>query len=174
MSLLPYISNETSPFSFYRFGSGFHPSDSLISPVERALLRSFNNPGNYLRSQLSQLNELEEKVHIDKDSFQVCLDVEHFLPNEISVKTENNSVIVHAKHGEKRDDHGFISREFIRRYELPKGFETENLRSNLSSDGILSLECPHTSAGKGSKARQVQVQHTGPAKHCIKHKKEKK
>ncbi|KAJ8963110.1 hypothetical protein NQ318_018575 [Aromia moschata] len=50
---------------------------------------------------------------------QVILDVQQFAPNEIVVKTNGNSIIVEGKHEEKQDEHGFISRHFVRRYVLP-------------------------------------------------------
>ncbi|XP_031626970.1 heat shock protein 23-like [Contarinia nasturtii] len=175
MSLLPYILDDFYPSSYHRFGSGFfQPTELRISPFERSLIRSLNNTDNYLRSQLSHFDELEKQLHIGKDGFQVCLDVQHFLPNEISVKTENNSIVVHAKHEEKKDDHGYISREFTRRYDLPNGFKPEDVTSSLSSDGVLSLKCPQSPAVEGSNVRQVQIQQTGPAKKCIKSNDEKK
>ncbi|XP_055297195.1 heat shock protein 26-like [Sitodiplosis mosellana] len=175
MSLLPYIIEEYYPASCHQFGSGY-PSDLWVSPVERSLLHSLSNTGNYLRSQLSHLDELEKHHfgHIGKDGFQVCLDVQHFQPNEISVKTENNSIVVNAKHEEKKDDHGYISREFTRRYELPKGFKIEDVTSSLSSDGVLSIKCPNAPAIEGSNVRQIEIQQTGPAKQSIKSNEEKK
>lgn len=176
MSLLPYILDDFYPTSYHRFGSGYQPREYYVdvSPLERSLLHSLSNPGNYLRSQLSNLDGIEQKSHIGKDGFQVCLDVQHFQPNEISVKTENNSVVVQAKHEEKKDDHGFISREFTRRYALPKGFKVEDVTSSLSSDGVLSIKCPNAPAIEGSNVRQVQIQQTGPAKLNVKSNEEKK
>ncbi|XP_055308284.1 heat shock protein 23-like [Sitodiplosis mosellana] len=174
MSLLPFIFDEINPSSYHRFGSGYYPRDLWVSPLERSLVQSLNNTGNYLRSQLSNLDGYEKKSHIGKDGFQVCLDVQHFQPNEISVKTENNSIMVNAKHEEKQDDHGYISREFTRRYDLPKGFKVEDVTSSLSSDGVLSIKCPHAPAIEGSNVRQIQIQQTGPAKQSIKSNEEKK
>jgi HSP20 family molecular chaperone IbpA len=173
MSLLPYVLGDFCPSSYHHFGSGFHPLNTWFSPVEHSLRRSLSNTGNYLRSQLSHFDELEKKSHIGKDGFQVCLDVAHFQPNEISVKMEDNSIVVHAKHEEKRDDHGYISREFTRRYDLPQGFKPEEVTSSLSSDGVLSLQCPHIPAIEGSNVRQVQIKQTGPAKQSIKSNDEK-
>ncbi|XP_055308015.1 heat shock protein 26-like [Sitodiplosis mosellana] len=161
MSLLPY------------FGSGYHPRDLLVS-LESLLAHSLSSTGNYLRSQSSHLDELFGQTHIGKDGFQVCLDVQHFQPNEISVKTEDDSIVVNAKHEEKKDEHGYISREFTRRYELPKGFKVEDVTSSLSSDGVLSIKCPHAAAIEGSNVRQIQIQQTGPAKQCIKSNEDKK
>lgn len=168
MSLLPYILDDFYPAQ-HHFGAGFYP-DIWVSPFERSFLRSLSNSGNYSRPQF---DEIEKMSHIGKDGFQVCLDVQHFQPNEISVKTENNSIIVNAKHEEKKDDHGYISREFTRRYGLPMGFKVEDVTSSLSSDGVLSVKCPNPPAIEGTNQRQVEIQQTGPAKTSIKSNEEK-
>lgn len=167
MSLVPYLFDDFYPTSLYRFGSGFDPADWWVTPAEQRLLRSLENTGNYLRSQLSNLDGIEKQAQIGKDGFQACLDVQHFQPNEISVKTENNSVVVHAKHEEKRDNHGYITREFTRRYELPDGFRAEDVTSSLSSDGILSINAPHATPAVEGNVRHVQIQQTGPARLSI-------
>lgn len=41
---------------------------------------------------------MEKQSHFGKDGFQGSLDVQHFAPNEISVKTVDNSIIVEGKH----------------------------------------------------------------------------
>lgn len=58
------------------------------------------------------------------------------------VKTKDNYVIVEGKHEEKQDEHGFISRHFVRRYMLPKGHESADVVSSLSSDGVLTITAP--------------------------------
>jgi crystallin alpha B len=74
--------------------------------------------------------------------FQVKLDVHQFTPDEITVKTKDNNLIVEAKHEEKEDPHGFVSRQFSRRYVLPEDIRVENLLCNMSSDGVLAIEAP--------------------------------
>ena len=58
-------------------------------------------------------------VNDDKE-FKVMVDVSHFTPEEISVKTSDNRLVITGKHEEKQDEHGFIKREFTRQYLLPK------------------------------------------------------
>ncbi|KAL3221164.1 hypothetical protein MRX96_029505 [Rhipicephalus microplus] len=42
-------------------------------------------------------------------------------PEEITVKTQDNCVVIHGKHEEKSDDRGcYVKREFTRRYVLPE------------------------------------------------------
>ncbi|CAL1300967.1 unnamed protein product [Larinioides sclopetarius] len=70
------------------------------------------------------------------------LNVSHFKPDEISVKTVDNYIVIHGKHEEKTDEHGFIAREFTRRYMLPEGAEPEKVVSKLTPDGVLTIEAP--------------------------------
>ena len=71
------------------------------------------------------------------------MDVQQFSPNEITVKTvDNNTIVVEGKHEEKKDEHGFVSRQFVRRYVLPEGHDLGNVQSTLSSDGLLTITAP--------------------------------
>lgn len=134
-------------------------------PLEREPLRSLSLPLAYLKSKLSHLDDINNRIHIGKDGFDLKLDVQHFEPEEINVKTVDNSIIVEAKHEEKKDsDSSYISRQFVRRYELPKEFNPEQVVSSLSSDGILSIKCPKSNALEGAKVREIQIQPTGPAR----------
>lgn len=73
---------------------------------------------------------------------QVILDVQQFSPDEITVKTVDNHVVVEAKHEEKQDEHGYISRHFVRKYVLPPSHDLVNITSTLSSDGVLTITAP--------------------------------
>lgn len=73
---------------------------------------------------------------------QVNLDVQQFKPEEINVKVVDDHLVVEGKHEERQDKHGYISRQFTRRYKLPENVELESLKSTLSSDGILAITAP--------------------------------
>jgi len=122
-----------------------------------------------------QLRQLEKQVgsssgasgavsKIGKDGFQVCMDVSHFKPSELVVKVQDNSVLVEGTHEEREDDHGFITRHFIRRYALPEGYEADKVASTLSSDGVLTIKVPKPPAIEDkANERIVQIQQVGPA-----------
>ncbi|CAK9804360.1 Protein lethal(2)essential for life [Anthophora quadrimaculata] len=109
-------------------------------------------------------------IQIDnKDNFQVILDVQQFSPEEITVKTVGNNVIVEAKHEEKQDEHGFVSRHFVRRYLLPSSHDTINVTSSLSSDGVLTITAPKKGETPSGAERIVEIVKTGePANKSIK------
>lgn len=104
-------------------------------------------------------------VSFDKDKFHANLDVQQFKPEEISVKvTGDNVLTVEGKHEEKQDDHGYISRHFVRRYVLPKTCDMGRIETKLSSDGVLSITAPTVEA-KEVEHKTIPITQTGePAK----------
>uniref|UniRef100_A0A0K8TPK9 Putative 23kda heat shock protein schsp23 n=1 Tax=Tabanus bromius TaxID=304241 RepID=A0A0K8TPK9_TABBR len=126
-----------------------------------------------LPSSLDKLRqELDKSVDgvvssVGKEGFQVSMDVQQFKPSEITVKTKDDCIIVEGKHEEREDEHGYISRHFVRRYALPKGYDASQVTSTLSSDGVLTVKVPQPQAIKGNE-RVIQIQQTGPAHLSIK------
>ncbi|XP_054164067.1 alpha-crystallin B chain-like [Oppia nitens] len=92
-----------------------------------------------LRSPM-QLQSQEVVPIVDK--FQVMVDVSHFAPEEITVKTMENTVVVTARHEDRADDFGYISRQFSRKYTLPPDVDPLAVTSSLSSEGILTVQAP--------------------------------
>ncbi|XP_046398285.1 protein lethal(2)essential for life-like isoform X2 [Ischnura elegans] len=79
---------------------------------------------------------------MDKDGLKIVVDVQHFKLGEITVKQEEDCVVVEGKHEETEDEHDFVSRHFVRRYTLPQGVDHQALNSTLSSDGVLTITAP--------------------------------
>lgn len=76
---------------------------------------------------------------VQSDKFQVMVDVSHFTPEEISVKTIDNNIVVTAKHEDRADEFGYISRQFSRKYLLPADIDPLTVSSSLSPEGILTI-----------------------------------
>jgi crystallin alpha B len=91
----------------------------------------------------------------------VILDVQQFSPDEITVKTVDNHVVIEAKHEEKQDEHGYISRHFVRRYVLPPSHDLVNITSTLSSDGVLTITAPKKNMTPAGTERFISVVQTG-------------
>ena len=173
MSLLPLLielSDDLSTPSFNHWnnhGRGIysHQLDSFPSLLSRYYTGYQRHPLLQAALRNSSESAAVPKSSIGKDGFQVCMDVQEFAPNEISVKTVDNTVVVEAKHEERQDEHGYISREFKRRYTLPQGFHIKDVVTQLSSDGILSIKAPpEQKAIDGENVRVLQIHQTGPAR----------
>ncbi|KAJ8922845.1 hypothetical protein NQ315_007880 [Exocentrus adspersus] len=145
------------------FGLGLSPEEFL----EPLAILSLQGPAGYLRPWRSESSRGDSgsTVSLDKNKFQANLDVQQFKPEEITVKLSGDNVVtIEGKHEEKQDEHGFISRHFVRKYVLPKNCDVGQLQSKLSSDGILTITAPTVDA-KGVEHKTIPIQHTGePAK----------
>ncbi|XP_040191015.1 alpha-crystallin A chain [Rana temporaria] len=118
------------------FGEGMFDYDlfpfltSTVSPHYRhGLFRGFMDSGI-------------SEVRSDRDRFTINLDVKHFSPDDLTVKILDDFVEIHGKHSERQDDHGYISREFHRRYRLPSNLDQSSISCSLSADGILTFSGP--------------------------------
>lgn len=112
--------------------------------------------GYYIRPRINkQLDRGTSEVSLNDHKYQVFLDVCHFLPDELTVRTVDNLLEVVGQHPQRADRHGFISREFTRTYILPLDVDPLLMRATLSHDGILSIVAPRT--GKEVKARIIEV-----------------
>ncbi|XP_068585583.1 heat shock protein beta-1 [Cebidichthys violaceus] len=89
-----------------------------------------------------QMSTGMSEIKQTQDSWKVCLDVNHFSPEELVVKTKDGVVEITGKHEERKDEHGFVSRSFTRKYTLPSSANVEKVASSLSPEGVLTVEAP--------------------------------
>ncbi|CAH1640358.1 unnamed protein product [Spodoptera littoralis] len=92
-----------------------------------------------LMGKQSITKEFGSTIENEKGNYKITMDVQHYKPEEISVKVTDNEIIVEGKHEDRPDAHGYISRQFKRRYALPSHCPGENVTSSMSSDGILII-----------------------------------
>ncbi|XP_014474156.1 PREDICTED: protein lethal(2)essential for life-like [Dinoponera quadriceps] len=133
-----------------------HP-DHFFAPL---VFDGFDNKFERQMERFSRpWSEFLREWSVVKNNFQVSLDVQEFKPDEINVKLKNNFIIVEGKH-EGKDEHGTISRHFVRKYMVPEQCDPEKVTSTLSSDGVLTINVPRRSeADKGE--RVIDIEHTG-------------
>nr|UTS59886.1 heat shock protein 20 [Monochamus alternatus] len=168
MSLVPFWDDSylfrPSRLLDQHFGVALGPDDLLQSLINPRML--IQCPAGYLRNWRNAVQDVGSTVSYDKDKFQANIDVQQFKPDEITVKiTGDRTVTVEGKHEEKQDEHGYISRHFIRKYVLPPNCDVNQVQSNLSSDGVLTIVAPKAIEGKKTEERAIPVTQTGqPAK----------
>ncbi|XP_064208273.1 heat shock protein beta-1 [Anguilla rostrata] len=99
-------------------------------------------PSPYARALSRQLSSGVSEIKQTPEQWKVSLDVNHFSPEELVVKTKDGMVEITGKHEERKDEHGFVSRCFTRKYTLPPGTDAEKVSSSLSPEGVLTVEVP--------------------------------
>lgn len=108
-------------------------------------------------------NDADKRLSVTKDGVQMCLNVYQFDPSEVTVKIVDDVIIIEGKHSEKQDDHGFVTRQFTRRYKLPKEYDPKEVASSMSSDGVLTIRAPAIAKPAPQvNERVVTIQQTGP------------
>ncbi|XP_074072773.1 heat shock protein beta-2 [Macrotis lagotis] len=135
-----------------RFGEGLLPEEILTPTLYH---------GYYVRPRAARAGESggagASELRLSEGKFQVFLDVSHFTPDEVTVRTVDNLLEVSARHPQRLDRHGFVSREFCRTYVLPADVDPWRIRAALSHDGILQLEAPRGGRHLDTEVNEVHV-----------------
>lgn len=171
MALLPIMFDEKNdPFfrRWHNFGQGIDPNEVEAFSCPRSFYNQ-HHTGHRWQQSLDHLHDNVSRSSIGKDGYQASFDVHQFAPNEITVETadDDNIVIIKAHHDERLDDHGFISRQFTRRFSIPDGFKIGDVVPQLSSDGVLTIKAPPATKQLVDKGRILPIQHTGLARLSI-------
>merc|ERR1712018_599363 len=83
------------------------------------------------------------RVKEDETKMEVSLDTSQYRPDELKVMVNDGVLTVEGKHEEKAEDGSkMVSRMFSRKYTLPPSAKSEEVVSNLSSDGVLVITAP--------------------------------
>lgn len=180
MSIIPRFYDFERPFrmmehNFYRpddyFNFNLLPSNfapDFFRPWDNVFRRWENcfQPMEELQAAMNRMaiNNVGQNITMDNEKFQVNVDVQHFAPEEINVKVVDGQVTIEGKHEEKRDEHGYISRRFVRKYTLPEGCLPDTVESKLSSDGVLTVIAPKVLPLPSTGEKIVPITQTGPVK----------
>lgn len=111
-------------------------------------------------STTQQTSGLQSPVVQDTEDGRVLklrFDVTQYEPDEIVVKTVDNRLTVHAKH-EERSENRSVYREYNREFHLPDGTDVEQIRSSLSKEGILTVECPLPTPQLRGASRKIPIE----------------
>ncbi|XP_078740339.1 heat shock protein beta-1 [Lampetra fluviatilis] len=132
------------------------PPLSPLSTHPLPPLSSSPPPSLYALALGRQLSSGLSSLRHTSDRWSVSLDVNHFSPEELVMKTAGVYVEISGKHEERQDEHGFVARCFTHKYMLPPNIEEDHVVSSLSADGVLTVEAtlplpaaPQDAAGGG-------------------------
>jgi len=76
------------------------------------------------------------------NDFEVRFDVAQFKPEELTVKTVDNFIVLEGVHEEREDGNGFVSRQFTRRIPIPAGIDAEAVKCSFTAGGQLVISAP--------------------------------
>lgn len=79
----------------------------------------------------------------------MIVDVKDFKPEDINVKTVDDTVVVEGKI-EKKEGNAVSTQMFTRRFMLPSNVDLNAISSALSRDGVLTINAPKLVSGRRS------------------------
>lgn len=148
-----------------------------VSTTKKKDSDSSNPPYEVVDRMRKELKEAEKDFtkmtpKEDKNGVEIYVDVERYRPGEITVRTLDDIkgekvIVIEGKHDERKENNAYVTRKFIRKYQLPQGYDAEYVTSTLSSDGLLTVKAP-SPAGALAAARNeriVEIRPVGPAKN---------
>ncbi|KRZ13097.1 Heat shock protein beta-1, partial [Trichinella zimbabwensis] len=116
--------------------------------------RFFEDLSRMIRSFDDMYRGMPAQMNMPMNELSMCGNASE--PEELTVKTTDNRLVITGRHEEKQDEHGFVKREFSRSYYLPQGVKPEQFVSNLSPDGKLIITAPKQ-AIEGSNERKIPI-----------------
>merc|ERR1712079_1000722 len=96
------------------------------------------------------------QVSASNEKFMIQLELPGFSPEDFSLKTKDDVIIIEAKHNAKTDDGSTDTRHFTKEFKMPSGVATDQLGSTYSGAGILTISAPRSiSAPEGAQVREA-------------------
>merc|ERR1719446_1182724 len=86
----------------------------------------------------------------------IQLELPGFSPEDFSLKTKDDIIIIEAVHDTKTEDGSSGSRTFTKEFKMPSGVTTEKLSSTYTGAGILTISAPE--GAQVSEAMKAQSQ----------------
>ena len=80
------------------------------------------------------------RVEYDDSNYKILVNVDKYTPEELVIKTVDNTVVVEAKHQEKTSDgRSYSTQSFSQSFTLPRGVDPDSVKSSLSPQVILII-----------------------------------
>jgi HSP20 family molecular chaperone IbpA len=100
---------------------------------------SYQRPGTQDQNLLEQTHTPANVTKLKSEKIQMYIDVHHFGPHDITVKTIGNTVVIEGRHKKRFDEFGIIGWHFVPNQLLPEANLKSDIQSTLSSDGVLTV-----------------------------------
>ncbi|KAK3104183.1 hypothetical protein FSP39_025099 [Pinctada imbricata] len=130
------------------FGPSTHMRDIMDSQLQemQRMMDRFQSP-RFFDAYFTRPSEAGDifktdvaEVKIDKDQMNIKMDVQHYTPEDLTVKIVGDKLVIAGKHETKPDEHGYISRQFQREFLIPENIDLDSLKTTLTEDGMLNIQ----------------------------------
>ncbi|XP_040271950.1 heat shock protein beta-8 [Bufo bufo] len=115
---------------------------SWSGPLRSGLARTTGaSPPGY-SARYTGYPEPRNTVATPSQPWKVCVNVQSFKPEELTVKTKDGFVEVSGNHEEQQKEGGIVSKNFTKKIQLPTEVDPLTVFASLSPEGLLIIEAP--------------------------------
>ncbi|MFH4975601.1 hypothetical protein AB6A40_002310 [Gnathostoma spinigerum] len=102
--------------------------------------------------------DLKTRITNDSNRFSVDVDAYQFKPEEIQVKTLDDTLLIEGRHEDVRDSDNFTKMYFVRKYQLPSDVDPADVTSSIDSTGRLTVEAKKRYALESGRERVIPIE----------------
>ncbi|VDK50210.1 unnamed protein product [Anisakis simplex] len=106
--------------------------------------------------------DIKTKITNDSERFAVDVDAYQFRPEEIQVKTVDDTLLIEGRHEDVRDRDNFTKMYFVRKYQLPSDIDPVDVCSSIDSSGRLTVEAVKRQRYVAGRERVIPIE--GPSR----------
>ncbi|KAH1180270.1 heat shock protein beta-8 [Mauremys mutica] len=111
-------------------------------PLRSGMARASGMPPPGYGSRFGSYPEGRSPAPFSGEPWKVCVNVQSFKPEELTVKTKDGYVEVSGKHEEQQEEGGIVSKNFTKKIQLPYEVDPVTVFASLSPEGLLIIEAP--------------------------------
>jgi len=84
--------------------------------------------------------DVRTNIFNDRNRFAVEIDAYQFRPEELEVKTLDDTLLIEGRHEDVRDPDNYTKMYFVRKYQLPPDVHPQEISSSIDGSGRLTVE----------------------------------
>jgi HSP20 family molecular chaperone IbpA len=104
--------------------------------------------------------DIKANIVNDRQRFAVDIDAYQFKPEELQVKTLDDTLLIEGRHEDVKDQDNFTKMYFIRKYQLPSDVNPQEITSAIDSSGRLTVEAPKKYQAIEGRERLIPIEGT--------------
>ncbi|CAD5234805.1 unnamed protein product [Bursaphelenchus xylophilus] len=102
--------------------------------------------------------DVRTKIHNDRNRFSVEIDAYQFRPEELQVKTLDDTLLIEGRHEDVKDSDNYTKMYFVRKYQLPPDVHPQDITSSIDSSGRLNVEAKKPYAAIEGRERTIPIE----------------
>ncbi|CAD5229009.1 unnamed protein product [Bursaphelenchus okinawaensis] len=103
---------------------------------------------------------LDVRTNISNDRNRFCVDIDayQFRPEELQVKTLDDTLLIEGRHEDVKDSDNYTKMYFVRKYQLPPDVHPQDITSAIDSSGRLTVEAKKPYAAIEGRERNIPIE----------------